>query len=286
MLPNSKKRNIQFLKFIENEFYVKYKLNFIDTINNKCNGHLFIFGGVIRSFYLNSTSDDIDYKLVVSRKEFLNTIEIIKHFLKEEKISFKMMKVSDVLEVFSFIAYSKTNNKFIPIDLTIVTYKKNPRDVFSATFSLNTIHWDIKNEKLFSFENGFDDLENNNITLTDSYSDIDDLYIYFRAIYLAIKTKSKIDRTIFKNILLRRSKMGRVLIDIIKDDNHLRSKFLFKQVFGARKINPKIYDRLMKKLGIFSLLKKFLKYKKGSLKHRLTDLEINPQDYFFGELSL
>jgi tRNA nucleotidyltransferase/poly(A) polymerase len=280
-------KNKKFTDYFYKNVSSKYDIKVIHEINNSCLGKLFVFGGAIRSYYLGENFKDIDYKLVVKKGSFIDSIKCVESILDKKNISYSKWIIEKNVANISFQvqSYESKLNK-IDIEIIFVTYDKNPLDTFLNHFSINSLNWDINNNNLYYIGDGLKDLENRVVKLNQR-ADIDSSnFLFFRSIYLSIKSGFEIDKDTLKILLKDRKRIERALMFFLKSDNKTQGLFYFNQIFGARKIDPELYDQLMTKYSVFSYLEFLVENYPKLIRRKLKELSINENDYFFGSLSI
>ncbi len=277
---------MQFRKYNHDseELISKFSIGWLVVGINRFNGRGLLFGGAIRYFLIGEKLSDLDIKILLPQNKIQSFIIWLKNELTDRQIIWHEISIGTERLVFS-IELGNDDDKF-NIDLVIPLGVHGLFNALNATFAFNSLHQDIKTNLFFGFSQAWSDLDKNEISLVHKYTSSNQYYLYFRAIYLVFKTKFSLEKDLIKKLWSNKNKLLTVLNDFLIEDNPIVAKFLFMQVFAPRAINATLYDRILKKLGIFGKIQTFLRTNRKMIIKKLLQLKITKEKFFFGDLNL
>jgi tRNA nucleotidyltransferase (CCA-adding enzyme) len=207
----------------------------IAELINKSGGKIFIVGGFIRDLFLNKESKDIDIEIMgLTDKEI---VEILK---TEGKT--KIAGVS-----FPVILY-----KNIEISVTESKYKGEEsirKSAFRRDFTINSIYFDIIENKIYDFFNGIEDIQNGIIRCVHKKNIEEDPLRILRAVQFHARFEFKIEEDTEKEMIKALEMVytlpkERVFIEIekilMKTEKPSTSFYLLKKIGWLKRVFPEL----------------------------------------------
>jgi len=231
---------------------VNIKLPFTDAIQNR-GGKIYIVGGAVRDFYLNKPSKDLD--IVISGIEVNELKNILSKYGKVDVVgeSFGIIKFTDSVnseEIDIALPRKESVNGlggYKGFDINVDHTLPIERDLERRDTKLNSMAYDMINNKLIDPFNGLADIKNKIISATSTRSFIDDPLRMLRCVAQASRFDFTIEPRTFELIERNADKISeiskeRILIEFDKIVNKgnphvgavlLDKSGLFRGIFGT-----------------------------------------------------
>lgn len=254
-----------------NKFKKKYNLAFLDDLKKNPEIEIYVFGGAIRDIILGRPWKEIDLRIVYNRERDEREAEV-ERLLEAYNLEGKTRIDNQNLTVYRFLPAG--SNTDVPIDLSLVpTIKDNLPD-----FTINSIFYDLKSEKIVDSYDGQKDLANKIIrTVKDPNIQFkDEPHMIFRALKFSCQLDFDIEPQTLAAIKENSSEVQNTF-NFIKDNKEgIFVELFLGNIFKGLKDNPLRYFGYLNQTGLFNEFIQF--YSSASSLSAMNDRIIEVKD--------
>ncbi len=124
---------------------------------------IYLVGGYLRNYFINKTISS-DRDIVCIRDSYLFAKKLA------DKLNATFIELDNENKIYRVVLEDKTNY----IDISQALNNNIEQDAFRRDFTINSIYYDIKNDKILDYANGIEDIKNKIIRTTNLSNILDD----------------------------------------------------------------------------------------------------------------
>lgn len=124
---------------------------------------IYLVGGYLRNYFINKTISS-DRDIVCIRDSYLFAKKLA------DKLNGTFIELDNENKIYRVVLEDKTNY----IDISQALNNNIEQDAFRRDFTINSIYYDIKNDKILDYTNGIEDIKNKIIRTTNLSNILDD----------------------------------------------------------------------------------------------------------------